>query len=138
MKTKNYRICISVTIALVSVLTLNIANAETLRAITIEQNASYALDTDSIVQSNGKTAFSVQTIYTTRMKAPNGADYTKANNTFLADCKAKTQALTGVNLMDGSGKVVYSYTPTVNEAPMISPERNSLDDKIMQTTCKLK
>jgi hypothetical protein len=72
------------------------------------------------------------------MKAPNGADYTKATNTFLADCKAKTQALTGVSLMDGSGKVVYSYTPTVNEAPMIAPERNSLDDKIMQTTCKLK
>lgn len=116
----------------------SVAQAETLRAITIEKNASYALDTDSIVQSNGKTAFSVQTIYTTRMKAPNGADYTKANNTFLADCKAKTQALTGVSLMEGSGKVVYSYTPTVNEAPMISPERNSLDDKIMQTTCKLK
>ena len=116
----------------------SVAQAETLRAITIEQNATYALDTDSIVQSNGKTAFSVQTIYTTRMKAPNGADYTKANNTFLADCKAKTQALTGVSLMEGSGKVVYSYTPTVNEAPMIAPERNSLDDKIMQTTCKLK
>ena len=116
----------------------SVAQAETLRAITIEQNATYALDTDSIVQSNGKTAFSVQTIYTTRMKAPNGADYTKATNTFLADCKAKTQALTGVNLMDGSGKVVYSYTPTVNEAPMISPERNSLDAKIMQTACKLK
>ena len=116
----------------------SVAQAETLRAITIEQNATYALDTDSIVQSNGKTAFSVQTIYTNRMKAPNGADYTKATNTFLADCKAKTQALTGVSLMDGSGKVVYSYTPTVNEAPMIVPERNSLDDKIMQTTCKLK
>lgn len=138
MKTKNSRICISGTIALVSALTLNIAQAETLRAITIEQNATYALDTDSIVQSNGKTAFSVLTIYTNRMKAPNGVDYTKATNTFLADCKAKTQALTGVSLMDGSGKVVYSYTPTVNEAPMIAPERNSLDDKIMQTTCKLK
>ena len=116
----------------------SVAQAETLRAITIEQNATYALDTDSIVQSNGKTAFSVQTIYTTRMKAPNGADYTKANNTFLADCKAKTQALTGVSLMEGSGKVVYSYTPTVNEAPMISPERNSLDAKIMLTACSLK
>lgn len=135
MKTKKSTIAISGIIALVSALTVNIAQAETLRAITIEQNATYALDTDSIVQSNGKTAFSVQTIYTTRMKAPNGADYTKANNTFLADCKAKTQALTGVNLMDGSGKVVYSYTPTVNEAPMISPERNSLDAKIMQTAC---
>ena len=115
-----------------------VAQAETLRAITIEQNASYALDTDSIVQSNGKTAFSVQTIYTNKMKAPNGADYTKATNTFLADCKAKTQALTGVSLADGSGKVVYSYTPTVNEAPMIAPERNSLDAKIMQTACSVK
>ncbi len=138
MKTKKFRICISGAIALVSALTLNIAQAETLRAIAVEQHGSYALDTDSIVQSNGKTAFSVQTIYTTRMKAPNGADYTKATNTFLADCKAKTQALTGVSLMEGSGKVVYSYTPTVNEAPMIAPERNSLDAKIMQTTCKLK
>ena len=115
-----------------------VAYAETLRAITVEQNASYALDTDSLVQSNGKTAFSVQTVYTSKMKAPNGAEYTKATNTFLADCKAKTQALTGVSLMDGSGKVVYSYNPTVTEAPMIAPERNSLDAKIMQTACAIK
>jgi hypothetical protein len=115
-----------------------VAHAETLRAITVEQNASYALETDSLVQSNGKTAFSVQTVYTSKMKAPNGAEYTKATNTFLADCKAKTQALTGVSLMDGSGKVVYSYNPTVTEAPMISPERNSLDAKIMQTACAVK
>jgi hypothetical protein len=40
--------------------------------------------------------------------------------------------------MDGSGKVVYSYNPTVTEAPMISPERNSLDAKIMQTACAIK
>ena len=115
-----------------------VAHAETLRAITVEQNASYALDTDSLVQSNGKTAFSVQTVYTSKMKAPNGAEYTKATNTFLADCKTKTQALTGVSLMDGSGKVVYSYNPTVTEAPMIAPERNSLDAKIMQTACAMK
>ena len=50
-----------------------VAHAETLRAITVEQNASYALDTDSLVQSNGKTAFSVQTVYTSKMKAPNGS-----------------------------------------------------------------
>ena len=117
---------------------IGVAHAETLRAITVEQNASYALDTDSLVQSNGKTAFSVQTVYTSKMKAPNGAEYTKATNTFLADCKAKTQALTGVSLMDGSGKVVYSYNPTVTEAPMIAPERNSLDAKIMQTACAIK
>jgi hypothetical protein len=115
-----------------------VAQAETLRAITVEQNASYALDTDSLVQSNGKTAFSVQTVYTSKMKAPNGAEYTKATNTFLADCKAKTQALTGVSLMEGSGKVVYSYNPTVTEAPMITPERNSLDAKIMQTACGIR
>ena len=115
-----------------------VAQAETLRAITVEQNASYALDTDSLVQSNGKTAFSVQTIYTSKMKAPNGAEYTKATNTFLADCKAKTQALTGVSLMEGSGKVVYSYNPTVSEAPMITPEKNSLDAKIMQTACGIR
>lgn len=115
-----------------------VAQAETLRAITVEQNASYALDTDSIVQSNGKTAFTVQTIYTSKMKAPNGAEYTKATNTLLADCKAKQQALTGVTLMDGSGKVVYTYTPTVSEAPMIAPEKNSLDAKIMQTACSIK
>ena len=117
---------------------IGVAHAETLRAITVEQNASYALDTDSLVQSNGKTAFSVQTVYTSKMKAPNGAEYTKATNTFLADCKAKAQALTGVSLMDGSGKVVYSYNPTVTEAPMIAPERNSLDAKIMQTACAVK
>ncbi len=115
-----------------------VAQAETLRAITVEQNASYALDTDSLVQSNGKTAFSVQTVYTSKMKAPNGAEYTKATNTFLADCKTETQALTGVSLMDGSGEVVYSYNPTVTEAPMIAPERNSLDAKIMQTACAIK
>ena len=117
---------------------VNLAHAETLRAITVEQNASYAIDTDSIVQSNGKTAFSVQTVYTSKMKAPNGSEYTKATNTFLADCKAKTQALTGVSLMEGSGKVLYTYTPTVTEAPMITPEKNSLDAKIMQTACSLK
>ena len=115
-----------------------VAQAETLRAITVEQNASYALDVDSLTKSNGKTAFAVQTIYTNKMKAPNGAEYIKATNTFLADCKAKTQALTGVTLMEGSGKVVYSYTPTVNEAPMIVPEKNSLDAKIMQVACSAK
>ncbi len=130
----------SISIAIVALLmsAIGIAQAETLRAITVEQNASYAIDTDSIVQSNGKTAFSVQTVYTSKMKAPNGSEYTKATNTFLADCKAKTQALTGVSLMDGSGKVVYSYNPTVTEAPMITPEKNSLDAKIMQTACSLR
>ena len=130
----------SISIAIVALLmsAIGIAQAETLRAITVEQNASYAIDTDSIVQSNGKTAFSVQTVYTSKMKAPNGSEYTKATNTFLADCKAKTQALTGVSLMEGSGKVVYTYTPTVTEAPMIAPETNSLDAKIMQTACGLK
>ena len=116
----------------------SVAQAEMLRAIAVEQNASYALDADSVIKSNGKTAFTVQTIYTSKMKAPNGAEYTKATNTFLADCNAKTQALTGVTLMEGSGKVVYSYTPTVNEAPMIAPERNSLDLKIMQAGCAAK
>ncbi len=130
----------SISIAIVALLmsAIGIAQAETLRAVTVEQNASYAIDTDSIVQSNGKTAFSVQTVYTSKMKAPNGSEYTKATNTFLADCKAKTQALTGVSLMEGSGKVVYTYTPTVTEAPMITPEKNSLDAKIMQTACGLK
>lgn len=115
-----------------------IVQAENLRAITVEQNASYALDTDSLVQSNGRTAFSVQTIFTNKMQAPNGAEYTKATNTFLADCKQKTQALTGVTLMQGSGKVVYSYTPTPSEAPMITPEKNSLDAKILQAACQAK
>ena len=115
-----------------------VAQAETLRPIAVENNGSYAIDTDSIVQSNGRTAFSVQTIYTNKMKAPNGAEYMKATNTFLADCKAKTQALTGVSLMEGSGKVVYSYTPTPAEAPMITPEKNSLDAKIMQAACQAK
>ena len=130
----------SISIAIVALLmsAIGIAQAETLRAITVEQNASYAIDTDSLVQSNGKTAFSVQTVYTSKMKAPNGSEYTKATNTFLADCKAKTQALTGVSLMEGSGKVLYTYTPTVTEAPMITPEKNSLDAKIMQTACGLK
>ncbi|WVH09233.1 MAG: hypothetical protein EoVTN8_575 [Fluviibacter phosphoraccumulans EoVTN8] len=130
----------STSIAIVALLVsaTGVAQAETLRAITVEQNASYALDIDSLVQSNGKTAFSVQTVYTSKMRAPNGTEYTKATNTFLADCKAKTQALTGVSLMDGSGKVVYSYNPTVTEAPMIAPERNSLDAKIMQTACAIK
>ncbi len=130
----------SISIAIVALLmsAIGIAQAETLRAITVEQNASYAIDTDSIVQSNGKTAFSVQTVYTSKMKAPNGSEYTKATNTFLADCKAKTQALTGVSLMEGSGKVLYTYTPTVTEAPMITPEKNSLDAKIMQTACSLR
>ena len=130
----------SISIAIVALLmsAIGIAQAETLRAVTVEQNASYAIDTDSIVQSNGKTAFSVQTVYTSKMKAPNGSEYTKATNTFLSDCKAKTQALTGVSLMEGSGKVLYTYTPTVTEAPMITPEKNSLDAKIMQTACGLK
>ena len=130
----------STSIAIVALLVTatGVVHAETLRAITVEQNASYAIDTDSLVQSNGKTAFSVQTVYTSKMKAPNGAEYTKATNAFLADCKAKTQALTGVSLMEGSGKVVYTYTPTVTEAPMITPEKNSLDAKIMQTACGLK
>lgn len=129
---------IAMMLALSFVAVTGMAQAETLRAITVEQNASYALDTDSLVHSNGKTAFTVQTIYTSKMKAPNGAEYTKASNTFLADCKAKTQAITGSKLMNGAGKVVYSYTPTVAEAPMIAPERNSLDAKIMQVACQIK
>ena len=115
-----------------------IAQAETLRAITVEKNGSYALDTDSLVQSNGRTAFAVHVIYTDKMKAPNGAVYTKEVDTMLADCKAKTQAITGSTLMDGSGKVVYSYTPTPTEAPMITPEKNSLDAKILQVACQAK
>lgn len=125
-------------LALAAVVLAGVAQAETMCAITVEQNASYALDLDSLTKSNGKTAFAVQTIYTNKMKAPNGAEYTKATNTFLADCKAKTQALTGVTLMEGSGKVVYSYSPSVNEAPMITPEKNSLDAKIMQVACAAK
>ena len=125
-------------LALAAVVLAGVAQAETMRAITVEQNASYALDLDSLTKSNGKTAFAVQTIYTNKMKAPNGAEYTKATNTFLADCKAKTQALTGVTLMEGSGKVVYSYSPSVNEAPMITPEKNSLDAKIVQVACAAK
>jgi hypothetical protein len=125
-------------IAFATIFATGIAQAETLRAITTDAAGSYALDTDSIIQSNGKTAFTVQTIYTNKMTAPNNAPYNKATNTFLADCKAKTQALTGVSLMDGSGKVVYTYTPTVTEAPMITPEKNSLDAKIMQTACGIK
>ena len=112
--------------------------AENLRAIAVERNGSYALDTDSLVQSNGRTAFAVHVIYTDKMKAPNGAAYTKEVDTLLADCKAKTQALTGSTLMDGAGKVVYSYTPTPAEAPMITPEKNSLDAKIMQAACQTK
>lgn len=115
-----------------------LSQAESLRGISVVNNGSYALDADSIVQSNGKTAFTVLTNYTNKMKAPNGAEYIKASNTFLADCKAKTQALTGVTLMDGVGKTVYTYTPTPAEAPMITPERNSLDDRIMQMACRAK
>ena len=115
-----------------------IAQAENLRAIAVEKNGSYALDTDSLVQSNGRTAFAVHVIYTDKMKAPNGAAYTKEVDTLLADCKAKTQAITGSTLMDGAGKVVYSYTPTPAEAPMITPEKNSLDAKILQAVCQSK
>ena len=120
------------------ILAVGAAQAETLRAITVEQNASYALDTDSLVQSNGKTAFSVQTIYTSKMEAPNGAAYTKATNTFLADCKAKTLAITGITLTDGAGKTVFADTPTVSQAPMITPEKNSLSAKILQAACQAK
>lgn len=133
MKTSTYAL-----VVLTAVFAAGVAQAENLRSITTDAQASYALDTDSIVKSNGKTAFTVQTIYTGKMTAPNNAAYTKATNTFLADCKAKTQALTGVTLMDGTGKAVYSYTPTVTEAPMIAPEKNSLDAKILQTVCAIK
>jgi hypothetical protein len=40
--------------------------------------------------------------------------------------------------MEGSGKVIYSYIPTVTEAPMIAPEKNSLDAKILQAACQSK
>lgn len=114
------------------------AQAETLRNIATETNATYALDTDSIVQSNGKTAFSAQTIYINKMTAPNNAVYNRATNTFLADCKAKTIALTGVKLIDGTGNVVFADTPTVQQAPMITPEKNSISAKILQTVCAIK
>lgn len=133
MKTSTYAL-----VVLTAVFAAGVAQAENLRSITTDAQASYALDTDSIVKSNGKTAFTVQTIYTGKMTAPNNAVYNKATNTFLADCKAKTQALTGVTLMDGTGKAVYSYKPTVTEAPMIAPEKNSLDAKILQTVCAIK
>lgn len=125
-------------LSLSAMLAVGAAHAETLRAITVEQNASYALDTDSLVQSNGKTAFSVQTIYTSKMEAPNGAAYTKATNTFLADCKAKTLAITGITLTDGAGKAVFTDTPSVAQAPMITPEKNSLSAKILQAACAQK
>ena len=125
-------------LAMIIVAAASVVQAETLRAITVEQNASYALDTDSIVQSNGRTAFTVQTIYTSKMTAPNNAVYNKASNTFLADCKAKTIAITGITLIDGSGKTVFTDNPTVQQAPMIAPEKNSLSSKILQTACSAK
>lgn len=125
-------------IAAAALLTAGIAQAETFRAITTDAAGSYALDTDSIVQSNGKTAFSVQTIYTNKMTAPNNAPYNKATNTFLADCKAKTLAITGVTLTDGSGKTVFSDNPTVQQAPMITPEKNSISASILKTVCAIK
>ena len=131
---KTSAIVLSLSLAALS----GVAQAENLRAIAVEKNGSYALDTDSLVQSNGRTAFAVHVIYTDKMKAPNGAGYTKEVDTLLTDCKTKTQALTGSTLMDGSGKVVYSYTPTPTEAPMITPEKNSLDEKIMRAVCSVK
>lgn len=124
--------------AIAATLVTGIVQAETLRNIATETNASYALDTDSIVQSNGKTAFTAQTIYINKMTAPNNAAYNRATNTFLADCKAQTIALTSVKLIDGSGKVVFTDTPTVQQAPMITPEKNSISAKILQTVCAIK
>ena len=115
-----------------------IAHAENWRAVTTDANASYAIDADSLVKSNGKTAFTAQTIYTSKMTAPNNAVYNRATNTFLADCKAKTIALTGVKLIDGTGNVVFADTPTVDQAPVLTPEPNSLSAKILQAACGLK
>ena len=115
-----------------------VAQAETWRDITTDTRGSYAIDTDNVIHSNGKTAFTVQTIYTSKMTAPNNAPYNRAVNTFLADCKAKTIALTGVKLIDGAGNVVFADTPTVEQAPVITPEANSLSAKIMQAGCGLK
>lgn len=125
-------------IAIAVALVACIAQAETWRDITTDTLGSYAIDTDNVVRSNGKTAFTVQTIYTSKMSAPNNAPYNKAVNTFLADCKAKTIALTGVKLMDGSGTVVFTDTPTVEQAPVMTPEPNSLSAKILQAGCSLK
>lgn len=125
-------------IAIAVALVACIAQAETWRDITTDTRGSYAIDTDNVVRSNGKTAFTVQTIYTSKMSAPNNAPYNKAVNTFLADCKAKTIALTGVKLMDGSGTVVFTDTPTVEQAPVMTPEPNSLSAKILQAGCSLK
>jgi len=123
-----------------SLLTLltGIAHAENWRAVTTDANASYSIDADSVVKSNGKTAFTAQTIYTSKMTAPNNAVYNRATNTFLADCKAKTIALTGVKLIDGAGNVVFADTPTVDQAPVLTPEPNSLSAKILQAACGLK
>jgi hypothetical protein len=123
-----------------SLLTLisGVAHAENWRAVTTDANASYAIDADSVVKSNGKTAFTAQTIYTSKMTAPNNAVYNRATNTFLADCKAKTIALTGVKLIDGAGNVVFADTPTVDQAPVLTPEPNSLSAKILQAACGLK
>lgn len=125
-------------IAIAVALVASIAQAETWRDITTDTRGSYAIDTDNVVRSNGKTAFTVQTIYTSKMSAPNNAPYNKAVNTFLADCKAKTIDLTGVKLMDGSGTVVFTDTPTVEQAPVMTPEPNSLSAKILQAGCSLK
>lgn len=124
-------------IAIAIALVASIAQAETWRDITTDTRGSYAIDTDNVVRSNGKTAFTVQTIYTSKMSAPNNAPYNKAVNTFLADCKAKTIALTGVKLVDGSGTVVFTDTPTVEQAPVMTPEPNSLSAKILQAGCRL-
>ena len=123
-----------------SLLTLvtGVSYAENWRAVTTDANASYAIDADSLVKSNGKTAFTAQTIYTSKMTAPNNAVYNRATNTFLADCKAKTIALTGVKLIDGTGNVVFADTPTVDQAPVLTPEPNSLSAKILQAACGLK
>ena len=127
-----------INLAILILATAGIAHAENWRAITTDANASYSIDVDSLVKSNGKTAFTAQTMYTSKMTAPNNAVYNRATNTFLADCKAKTIALTSVKLVDGSGTVVFADTPTVDQAPVLTPEPNSLSGKILQAACGLK
>lgn len=118
-------------------LSMGDVRAESLRGITVDQSGSYALDTDSIrqVKDQTQTAFTVLTVYNSKMTAPNQAGYIRANTAFLADCKAETQALTEITLMDDSGRVVYRYTPSAAEAPMLRPAKGSRDAKILAAAC---
>lgn len=116
-------------------LLIQVANAELLKPVANDQDASYYLDVDSIKHINSNIDFSVRTIHSKAMIAPNNSSYTVSSTTFLANCTSRKLAITGVQLYDTADKPVFTNRSTVEQVYFTEPKQDSILNKILKAAC---